>query len=125
MPTNNKKNRIQDIAEDLRADRSQIIAMLDEAFPQSGSSGRRAQTTLSSEEISYLLEKFMRSSSVNTFEQYEKMTKDVRTERPAPVEKKTRKKAEPKAETKPEAPKAEEKPEAPRGERKPDEERRT
>ena len=115
MPTNNKKNRIQDIAEDLRADRSQIIAMLDEAFPQSGGTGRRSQTTLSSEEISYLLEKFMSSSSVNSFEQYEKMTKNVRTERPAPVEKKPRKKAEPKADAKAEVkpePKAENKPSA-------------
>ena len=116
MPTNNKY-RVQDIAKDMGVDRSEIIELLDKAF---GGTAKKAQTALSPEEISYVLEKYSRKHEVKDFNEYFAKSADIKTEKPKPEEKKPAAKkkaakaeeapaAEAKAEEKKPAPKAEEK----------------
>ncbi len=106
MPTNNKY-RVQDIAKDMGADRGEIIELLDKAF---GGTPKKAQTALTPEEISYVLEKYSRKHEVNDFNDYFAKTAAIKTEKPAAEEKKpARKKAAPKAEEPAAEVKAEEK----------------
>ena len=98
----NKKYRVQDIAADMGVDRSEIIQLLDGAFEGS----KKAQTSLTDQEISYVLENYSKKHEVKSFDDYFKATAGQKTEKPKAEEKK----AEVKAETKPEV-KAEPKPE--------------
>ncbi len=112
MPTNNKY-RVQDIAKDIGAERSEIIDMLDKAF---GGTAKKAQTALTPEEVSYVLATYASKHEVKSFDDYFAATASVKTEKPAAPEKKAAPKKKPaKAEEAPaepakvEAPKAEEK----------------
>ena len=117
----NKKYRVQDIAADMGVDRSEIIQLLDGAFEGS----KKAQTSLTDQEISYVLENYSKKHEVKSFDDYFKATAGQKTEKPKAEEKKptakkkpaakkeeaaAEPKAEVKAETKPEV-KAEPKPE--------------
>ena len=103
----NKKYRVQDIAADMGVDRSEIIQLLDGAFEGS----KKAQTSLSDQEISYVLENYSKKHEVKSFDEYFKATAGQKTEKPKAEEKKPAAKrkpaakkeeapAEPKAETK-------------------------
>ncbi len=116
MPTNNKY-RVQDIAKDMGADRSEIIELLDKAF---GGTPKKTQTALTPAEVSYVLDKYSRKHEVKDFNDYFAKTSTVKTEKPAPEEKKP---AAPKKKpaVKAEAPKVEEKkPEVKAEEKKPE-----
>lgn len=132
----NKKYRVQDIAADIGAERSEVIQLLDSAFDGS----KKPQTALTPEEVSYVLEVYSRKHEVKNFDEYYKLTADKKTEKPKAEEKKpaakkkaAAKKEEPaepkaaaKAEAKPEVkaePKPEPKPEVksePKAETKPE-----
>ena len=121
MP-NNKKYRVQDIAADIGADRSAVIELLEGAFEGT----KKAQTSLTDQEVSYVLEVFSKKGEVKDFDEYFKATADKKTEKPkaeaapaepaAPAEEKkpaARKKPAAKKEEAPaEEPKAEAKTEA-------------
>ncbi len=121
MPTNNKY-RVQDIAKDMGADRSEIIELLDKAF---GGTPKKAQTALTPEEVSYVLAKFSGKHEVKDFGEYFAKTAAIKTEKPKAEEKKPAKKkpaksedAAPAAEAKAEEKKPEAKAEAPKTEEK-------
>ena len=62
MPTNKQnKYKLQDVARDLGADRAEIIEMLDKAF---GGTPRKAQSSLTADEVGYVLEKYTRMHEV-------------------------------------------------------------
>ncbi len=114
MPTNKQnKYKLQDVARDLGVDRSEIIEMLDKAF---GGTPRKAQSSLTPDEVGYVLEKYTRMHEVADLKEAFSATKDIKTEKQPVVEekkpaaKKTAAKKD-KAEEKPAA-KAEPKPEA-------------
>lgn len=105
MP-NNKKYRVQDIAADIGADRSAVIELLEGAFEGT----KKAQTSLTDQEVSYVLEVFSKKGEVKDFDEYFKATADKKTEKPKAEEKKpaARKKPAAKKEEAPaEEPKAE------------------
>ena len=122
----NKKYRVQDIAADIGAERSDVIKLLESAFEGT----KKAQTSLTDQEVSYVLEVFSKKHEVKSFDDYFNATAGQKTEKPKPEEKKpaarkkpaakketpaeTADKADAKAETKPESKpevKAEAKPE--------------
>ena len=77
MP-NNKKYRVQDIAADIGADRSAVIELLEGAFEGT----KKAQTSLTDQEVSYVLEVFSKKGEVKDFDEYFKATADKKTEKP-------------------------------------------
>ena len=83
MP-NNKKYRVQDIAADIGADRSAVIELLEGAFEGT----KKAQTSLTDQEVSYVLEVFSKKGEVKDFDEYFKATADKKTEKPKAEEKK-------------------------------------
>ena len=101
----NKKYRVQDIAADMGVDRSEIIQLLDGAFEGS----KKAQTSLSDQEISYVLENYSKKHEVKSFDEYFKATAGQKTEKPKAEEKKPAAKRKPaaKKEEAPAEPKAE------------------
>ncbi len=129
MPTNKQnKYKLQDVARDLGADRAEVAQMLDNAF---GGTPRKAQSSLTPDEVGYVLEKYTRMHEVPDVMKAFAATKDIKTEKQPVVEEKkpaAKKKPAPKkeaapAEAKPAAevkaePKAEVK-EAPKAEAKP------
>ena len=80
----NKKYRVQDIAADMGVDRSEIIQLLDGAFEGS----KKAQTSLTDQEISYVLENYSKKHEVKSFDDYFKATAGIKTEKPKVEEKK-------------------------------------
>ncbi len=80
----NKKYRVQDIAADMGVDRSEVIQLLDGAF----GGAKKAQTSLSDQEISYVLDTYSRKHEVKSFDDYFKATAGQKTEKPKAEEKK-------------------------------------
>lgn len=134
MPSKQIKYKLQDVAKDLNVDKSELIELLKEPFPSD--TVRKGQSSLSSDEVAYILEKYTEKYSVDNVMAAFATTKDIKTPKPVQEEKKSAKKkpaakkeeaAEtevkadvPVTEMKPEAPKAEEKPEAPKPQAKTD-----
>lgn len=134
MPSKQIKYKLQDVAKDLNVDKSELIELLKEPFPSD--TARKGQSSLSSDEVAYILEKYTEKYSVDNVMAAFATTKDIKTPKPVQEEKKSAKKkpaakkeeaAEtevkadvPVTEMKPEAPKAEEKPEAPKPQAKTD-----
>ena len=87
----NKKYRVQDIAADMGVDRSEIIQLLDGAFEGS----KKAQTSLTDQEISYVLENYSKKHEVKSFDEYFKATAGQKTEKPKVEEKKPAAKKKP------------------------------
>ncbi len=80
----NKKYRVQDIAADIGADRSEVIKLLEGAFE----GAKKAQTALNDREVSYVLEVYSRKHEVKSFDDYYKATAGLKTEKPKTEEKK-------------------------------------
>ena len=80
----NKKYRVQDIAADIGVDRSEVIKLLEGAFE----GAKKAQTSLTDQEVSYVLEVYSRKHEVKSFDDYYKATAGVKTEKPKEEEKK-------------------------------------
>lgn len=110
MPTNKQnKYKLQDIAKDLGVENSELITMLDSAF---GGTPRKSQSSIPTDEVEYVLEKYTRMHEVSDVTKEFSLTKDIKTEKPAVVKKKpaAKKAAKPAAEAAPkQAVKAEEK----------------
>ena len=107
MPSKQIKYKLQDVAKDLNVDKTELIELLDKAFPIS--TARKGQSSLSSDEVGYVLARYSEKYAVKDVMKTFATTKDIRTPKPAEPEKKTaRKKTPPKAENAPE--KAEAKP---------------
>ncbi|MCM1164567.1 MAG: translation initiation factor IF-2 [Lachnospiraceae bacterium] len=103
MPSKQIKYKLQDVAKDLNIDKSELIELLDKAFPSD--TQRKGQSSLTSDEVGYVLEKYTRKNEVDNITAAFATTKDIKTEKPAEPEKKPAKK-------KPAAKKSEEEPEA-------------
>ena len=96
MPSTQTKYKLPDVAKDLRVDKSELIELLDKAFPVDTT--RKAQSSLTADEVGYVLEKFTKKYEVKDVMAAFANTKDIKTERPAeekkPAKKKTTKKPE-------------------------------
>ncbi len=81
MPTNKQnKYKLQEIAAELGADRAEVIAMLDEAF---AGTPHKAQSSISSDEVGYLLEAFTERHEVPDLMKTFAQTRDMKTDRAA------------------------------------------
>ena len=125
MPSKQIKYKLQDVAKDLNVDKSELIELLKEPFPSD--TARKGQSSLTSDEVAYVLEKFTGKYSVDNVMAAFATTKDIKTPKPAQEEKKSAKKKPaakkeetPKTEVKAEAPVTEMKPETPKAAAKPE-----
>ncbi len=106
MPSKQIKYKLQDVARDLNVDKSELIELLNKAFPSD--TARKGQSSLTADEVGYVLQKYTEKYEVENVMETFKTTKDIKTEKSAVVkEKPARKKAVKKDE---EAVQAEEKP---------------
>ncbi|MBP0984996.1 MAG: translation initiation factor IF-2 [Oscillospiraceae bacterium] len=87
----NKKYRVQDIAADIGVDRSEVIQLLEGAFE----GAKKAQTSLTDQEVSYVLEVYSKKHEVKNFDEYFKATAGQKTEKPKAEEKKPAAKKKP------------------------------
>lgn len=96
MPSKQTKYKLQDVAKDLCVDKSELIKLLDKAFPID--TARKAQSSLTADEVGYVLEKFTKKYEVENVMAAFATTKDIKTEKPVeekkPAKKKTTKKSE-------------------------------
>lgn len=90
MPSKQIKYKLQDVANDLGIDKSELIELLDKAFPSD--TQRKGQSSLTSDEVGYVLEKYTRKNEVDDVMKAFATTKDIKTEKPAEPEKKSAKK---------------------------------
>lgn len=90
MPSKQLKYKLQDVARDLNVDKSEIIELLDKAFPID--TARKGQSSLDADEVGYILEKYTEKYAVNNVMAAFATTKDIKTQKPAEVEKKPAKK---------------------------------
>lgn len=114
MPSKQIKYKLQDVAKDLGIDKSELIELLDKAFPSD--TQRKGQSSLTSDEVGYVLEKYTKKHEVDDVMKAFVTTRDIKTEKPAEPEKKSSKKKV--AAKKDEAP--EEQPEKPEKSGKPE-----
>lgn len=90
MPSKQIKYKLQDIAKDLGVDKSELIELLDKVFPSD--TQRKGQSSLTSDEVGYVLEKYTRKNEVADVAKAFVTTKDIKTEKPDEPEKKSSKK---------------------------------
>ncbi len=112
MPSKQIKYKLQDVAKDLNVDKSELIELLKEPFPSD--TARKGQSSLTADEVAYVLEKFTEKYAVDNVMAAFATTKDIKTPKPVQEEKKSAKKKSsakkeesPKTEVKEETPKAE------------------
>ena len=86
MPTNKQnKYKLQDTAKDLGIENGELIELLDKAF---GGTPRKSQSSLSVDEMEYVLEKYTRMHEVENVTAEFSRTKDIKTEKSAVTPKK-------------------------------------
>lgn len=102
MPSKQIKYKLQDVANDLNIDKAELIELLDKAFPVN--TARKGQSSLSSDEVGYVLAKYSEKYEVDDVVAAFRTTKDIKTTKPVEPEKKPVKKkaAAKKPEEKPE-----------------------
>lgn len=97
MPTNKQnKYKLQDTAKDLGIENSELIELLDKAF---GGTPRKAQSSLSVDEMEYVLEKYTRMHEVENVTAEFSRTKDIKTDKAAVMPKKKTAAKKPKKDT--------------------------
>ncbi len=90
MPSKQIKYKLQDVARDLNVDKSELIELLDKAFPSD--TARKGQSSLTSDEVGYVLQKFTEKYEVENVMKTFATTKDIKTEKSAAVKEKPAKK---------------------------------
>ena len=90
MPSKQIKYKLQDVAKDLGVDKAELIELLDKAFPSD--TQRKGQSSLTSDEVGYVLQKYTKEHEVDDVMKAFVTTKDIKTEKPAEPEKKSAKK---------------------------------
>lgn len=90
MPSKQTKYKLQDVAKDLNVDKSELIELLDKAFPSD--TARKGQSSLTADEVGYVLAKFTEKYEVENVMKTFATTKDIKTPKPEVTEKKTAKK---------------------------------
>ena len=90
MPSKQIKYKLQDVAKDLNVDKSELIELLDKAFPID--TARKGQSSLTADEVGYVLAKFTEKYEVENVMKAFATTKDIKTPKPEVTEKKTAKK---------------------------------
>ena len=90
MPSKQTKYKLQDVAKDLNVDKSELIELLDKAFPID--TARKGQSSLTADEVGYILAKFTEKYEVENVMKAFATTKDIKTPKPEVTEKKTAKK---------------------------------
>ena len=90
MPSKQTKYKLQDVAKDLNVDKSELIELLDKAFPID--TARKGQSSLTADEVGYVLAKFTEKYEVENVMKTFATTKDIKTPKPEVTEKKTAKK---------------------------------
>ncbi len=102
MPTNKQnKYKLQDTAKDLGIENSELIELLDKAF---GGTPRKSQSSLTVDEMEYVLEKYTRMHEVENVTAEFSKTKDIKTDKAAVMKKKPAAKKPKKDEEKAEKP---------------------
>lgn len=90
MPSKQIKYKLQDVANDLNVDKSELIELLDKAFPVN--TARKGQSSLTSDEVGYVLAKYSEKYEVKDAMKAFATTKDIKTPKPVEPEKKPAKK---------------------------------
>ncbi len=90
MPSKQTKYKVQDVAKDLGTDKAELIELLDKVFPLSNP--RKNTSTISADEVNYVLEVYTRKNEVTNAMKAFMETKDIKSEKPAAPEKKPSKK---------------------------------
>lgn len=90
MPSKQIKYKLQDVANDLNVDKSELIELLDKAFPVN--TARKGQSSLTSDEVGYVLAKYSEKYEVENALKAFATTKDIKTPKPVEPEKKSAKK---------------------------------
>lgn len=90
MPSKQIKYKLQDVAKDLNVDKSELIELLDKAFPVN--TARKGQSSLTSDEVGYVLAKYSEKYEVENALKAFATTKDIKTPKPVEPEKKPAKK---------------------------------
>ncbi len=90
MPSKQTKYKVQDVAKDLGTDKAELIELLDKVFPLSNP--RKNTSTISADEVNYVLEVYTRKNEVTNAVKAFMETKDIKSEKPAAPEKKPPKK---------------------------------
>ncbi len=90
MPSKQTKYKVQDVAKDLGTDKAELIELLDKVFPLSNP--RKNTSTISADEVNYVLEVYTRKNEVTNAAKAFMETKDIKSEKPAVPEKKPAKK---------------------------------
>ena len=99
MPAKQNKYKLQDVAADLGIERAELITLLDETF---GGTPRKAQSSLSADEVNYVLNKYTKMHEVTDMAKAFGATRDIKSEKPVKAEKPAPKKKAVKAEPAPE-----------------------
>lgn len=90
MPSKQTKYKVQDVAKDIGIDKAELIELLDKVFPLSNP--RKNTSTISADEVNYVLEVYTRKNEVANAMSAFAATKDIKSEKPAEPEKKPAKK---------------------------------
>ena len=94
-----QKYRVNELAKDLNVSTGEITELVQEYFGVQ----KKAQASLSEEELSVVLEKYSQKNQVKNFNSYFASAAKAKEEKPAAKEEKSEKKATPKTEKKAEA----------------------
>ena len=99
MPSKQIKYKVQDVAKDLGVDKAELIELLDKVFPLDNP--RKTTAAITADEVGYILEKYSRKNEVSDIVKAFASTKDIKTEKPYDIAKKSasKKKAPKKEET--------------------------
>ena len=95
MPSKQTKYKVQDVAKDLNIDKAELIELLDKVFPLNNP--RKNTSTISADEVNYVLEVYTRKYEVKNVAAEFAATKSIKTQKPAAPEKKPSKKKPEKA----------------------------
>ncbi|MGN0700767.1 MAG: hypothetical protein ACI4J8_07190 [Oscillospiraceae bacterium] len=79
MPAKQNKYKLQDVAADLGIERAELITLLDETF---GGTPRKAQSSLSADEVNYVLNKYTKMHEVTDVVKAFGATRDIKSEKP-------------------------------------------
>lgn len=90
MPSKQIKYKVQDVAKDIGIDKAELIELLDRVFPISNP--RKNTSTISADEVNYVLEVYTRKNEVANAMTAFASTKDIKSVKPAEPEKKPAKK---------------------------------
>lgn len=86
MPSKQSKYKVQDVAKDIGVDKSELLELLDKAFPLENA--RKSTATITADEVGYVLEVYTKKNQVDNVTTAFAATRSMTTEKPAQQENK-------------------------------------